>query len=337
MPKHDSVLTMKHLKDYNFLISIGVEGDMFLYTITRPNDSSTSLVNNFFPTQQIHRLIWNSVTTAEFFSENEIIAGLDNGVIQYARYSWKNETNLESKLYEFHASPVRHITLFKDTPQHFAASDNDNVVSFWCLGETTPLRVFRFNNPIVSLFINKSTIEDHMDIYIASSKEIVKFDYDYGGLVVNVGKDYDIDWDEALSLRSKNHVRTLRDPSLLDAILTKTENQLAAFKKANKDALLGGPMMSRVYYDNPRYYSIRTLEADFFQYAIKDHAKNSKKGEFLVLDPILNGFHERKVKGEALVHKVDGKLSKKIERYWLLARSPWYHSPQISIYKIMHG
>jgi len=117
MPKHDGVLTMKHLVDYNYLISIGIEGDIFLYSITKTEDPVRNS-SNFFPTQQIHRLIWNSVTTAQFFSENEIIAGLDNGVIQYAKFSWKNETNLESKLYEFHASPVRLISLFKDSPRH---------------------------------------------------------------------------------------------------------------------------------------------------------------------------------------------------------------------------
>ncbi len=72
-------------------------------------------------------------------------------------------------------------------------------------------------------------------------------------------------------------------------------------------------MMSRVYYDNPKYYSIRTLEADFFQYSFKDHPKITKKGEFLVLDPILNGFHEKKVKGESLTHTSNTKSSKKFK------------------------
>jgi len=123
MPKHDSVLTMKHLTDFNSLLSVGVEGDLFLYSITKHEDPVRNSTN-FFPTQQIHRLIWNSVTTAQFFSDNEIVAGLDNGVIQYAKFSWKNETNLESKLYEFHASPVRLITLFKDSPRHVMRNKN---------------------------------------------------------------------------------------------------------------------------------------------------------------------------------------------------------------------
>ncbi len=82
-----------------------------------------------------------------------------------------------------------------------------------------------------------------MDIYIASTKEIVKFDYDYGGIVVNVGKDYDIDWDEAIHSRSRNNVRVLRDYTDLENVLSKMENHLHTFKKANKDALVFGISM----------------------------------------------------------------------------------------------
>lgn len=92
-----------------------------------------------------------------------------------------------------------------------------------------------------------------MDIYIASTKEIVKFDYDFGGIVVNVGKDYDVDWDEAIYSRSRNNIRTLRDYTDLENVLSKMENHLHTFKKANKDALiLSIPSPFFIYLPDPR-------------------------------------------------------------------------------------
>jgi len=35
--------------------------------------------------------------------------GFDNGVIQFAKFSWKNSTNIESKLFEYHTSPIQKI------------------------------------------------------------------------------------------------------------------------------------------------------------------------------------------------------------------------------------
>lgn len=74
MPKHTGVLALRYLRETNQLMSIGTEGDIFLYAFTKPNEV------NLFPTQQNHRLIWNHVTSIAFLNDKEIIAGT---VIEY--------------------------------------------------------------------------------------------------------------------------------------------------------------------------------------------------------------------------------------------------------------
>ncbi len=72
MPKHLSVLALRHSEEYNALLSIGAEGDIFFYSVTRPEE------HRKFPTRQVHRLIWNHVTTIDFFNDTDIIAGKPN-------------------------------------------------------------------------------------------------------------------------------------------------------------------------------------------------------------------------------------------------------------------
>lgn len=107
MPKHSSVLSLRHLEEYNALLSIGAEGDIFFYSVTKPEE------HRKFPTKQVHRLIWNHVITIDFFNATDIIAGFDNGVIQFAKFSWKNSTNIESKLFEYHTSPIQKICVLE--------------------------------------------------------------------------------------------------------------------------------------------------------------------------------------------------------------------------------
>ena len=107
MPKHSAVLSLRHLDVYDALLSIGVEGDIFFYSVTRPEE------HRKFPTRQVHRLIWNHVTAVDFFNDTDIIAGFDNGVIQFAKFSWNNSANIESKLFEYHTSPIQKISVLE--------------------------------------------------------------------------------------------------------------------------------------------------------------------------------------------------------------------------------
>ena len=71
--------------------------------------------------------------------------------------------------------------------------------------------------------------------------------------------------------------------------------------------------MTSVIYNNPLYISMNSLEADFLQYASQEHPKNARKGEFWILDTILNGLHEKKVINEPLIFKPDNKATKKTQ------------------------
>jgi len=151
-------------------------------------------------------------------------------------------------------------------------------------------------------------------VYCASRNDIVKFDYNYGGWIASLPKDHLFDWSDALSLRSKNFARTIKDGSALEAVLAKMETQLKKYKKSHPTSVFSGPIMTSAIYKNSQYISMNSIEADFLQYASQEHPKNSRKGEFWVLDTILNGFHQKKVLNEPLINRPDNKAAKKTQK-----------------------
>ena len=71
MPKHNGVLALKYLEEFQYLISIGTEGEIIQYNFTNPNEF------NLFPVKKVYRLIWNHVSAVAFLTDKEIIAGIE--------------------------------------------------------------------------------------------------------------------------------------------------------------------------------------------------------------------------------------------------------------------
>ena len=75
MPKHNGVLALKYLEEFQCVISIGTEGEIILYGFTKPTEL------NLFPVKKVYRLIWNQVSAVAFLTDKEIIAGIKSSYL----------------------------------------------------------------------------------------------------------------------------------------------------------------------------------------------------------------------------------------------------------------
>ena len=105
--RHENVIALKYVRESKCLVSIGSEGNIFVYDVKpRSADEDRS---SLFDVLQSHRLIWNSVSAINFLSNSQILAGFTNGVVQYVRFNWKKNSKAESSLYEFHEGAIQHL------------------------------------------------------------------------------------------------------------------------------------------------------------------------------------------------------------------------------------
>jgi len=70
--RHQQVVAVRFLKEIKSFLSIGMEGNIFVYDA---NPTTEGIFQDLFKVEQSHRLVWNQVTSVAFLSDSRIIAG----------------------------------------------------------------------------------------------------------------------------------------------------------------------------------------------------------------------------------------------------------------------
>lgn len=69
--RHDGVLILRYISEVECLLSIGIEGNVFLSNVRQADKDKLQL----FQIEQSHRLIWNQISSIHLLTDSKIIAG----------------------------------------------------------------------------------------------------------------------------------------------------------------------------------------------------------------------------------------------------------------------